>query len=1430
MEDKAKIPYVFEVSWEVCNKVGGIYEVVSSKALSAVETYDERYFLLGPDLHHNAHFIETEENCWVPIRNALKAREISCRFGRWDIPGKPKVILVDFAERHQGNALLHKLWEQYGVDSLSGGWDYIEPVLFSYTCGEVISTVYTTMALPQKAKAVAHFHEWMCGAGLLAVKKLTPAVATVFTTHATMLGRAMAGSNMDIYAKLKAISPVREAAAYNITAKCSMETVSAREADVFTTVSGITRDEAAVVLGRTADIVTTNGLDMRVIHDFSKDRAAAHANRAKLLAPLQKLLRRDIEKHTRLFVISGRYEFRNKGIDIFLEALARVQQALQNTEKKVLALCLVMGGHTGPDAAAISGEKGIVPDPANADRGFITSHQVYNKANDPILNACARLGLHNRASSNVHIVFVPAMLDGFDGFLNMQYFEVLSACHLGVFPSWYEPWGYTPHESAAYGVPTVTSDLSGYGIWAREQEERQGDKKGVTVLPRMNKTREESVDALYNTLLYYATCSDQELDTQRLAVRALSDHTSWNDFFCQYKTAYAKALCRAQERTQALNDARKQESLNKVIAARSSAMPYLRTVTVVATLPVALCRLRDIAENVWWCWQPEAVTLFRELDTLLWETTGHNPIRMIEEVAPAKLASLAANHSYLLRYAQMVRAFDAYMQAPPSPIALEAQAQGIDAQHPIAYFSTEFGLHESIPLYSGGLGVLSGDHLKSSSDVGLPLIGIGLLYHNGYFRQSIDAKGTQIPLYPENKFSELPLKLVRDMQDEALEVQLDLPDRQVYARVWRCQVGRITLYLLDADIAKNTEDDRRITSRLYEADRDIRLRQEMLLGMGGVILTRKLGLAPAVFHMNEGHSAFLVLERIHHYLHDGLSLAEATELVRGSCVFTTHTPVDAGNERFSVDHIARYFSTFAQHLGLSWQAFLQLGQKEDGDPHVFDMTVLALKHSGSANAVSWLHGYVSRSMWATIWKGLPVPEVPIRSVTNGVHTASYVGASFSTLLRHTVGEQWLDCPPDDPQWQRVAEIPDSMYWEAKRFQKVALLNFLREKMQKFAPLEALGREEKRTMLHTLSPEALVIGFARRFAPYKRGSMLFSDPERLARLLGRADRPVVLVFSGKAHPADRQGIDLIRDVIKNSLDPRFLGKVFFIEDYSLAASKMLAQGCDVWLNTPRRPYEASGTSGMKVPVNGGINLSISDGWWVEGFKGNNGWTIGPVVSSGVLKEEQDDYADAESLYNLLEEQVIPLYFERGEDGLPHQWIDISKQSLMSLTAQYSAHRMVQQYFHEIYVPAALRGAELERDHMALARRLAAWRLRMDEAFAALSIAEIRIEGMQGDTLQCGQPVKVFVRVNNGSLQAQELLVQLVIGPADGKSFLAQPECVALHVVKESQPVEGSLLFEGQYIASGNGQYAYGVRLMPWTEGLDNPLLSNHLLWG
>ncbi len=1425
-----KTAFLFEVSWEVCNKVGGIFEVVASKAMQAAEAFNDNYYLLGPDLKHNEGFTETDELCWEPLRLQLKDRELACRFGRWDIPGRPKVILVDFAGRYNSNQLLYRLWERYGLDSLSGGWDYVEPVLFSHACGEVIEAAYSSLVLPAQGFAVAQFHEWMCGAGLLELKHTLPEIGTVFTTHATMLGRAMAGAGVDIYSRMGSISPVQEAAAYNITAKCSMETISAREADVFTTVSKITADEATLFLGRTPDVITVNGLDMRNIHDYSTDREAADASRERLLEPVSRFLRHEVGPHTRIMAISGRYEFHNKGVDVFLDALAGAQQDLQESQTDILALFLVMGGHSGVNEAAISGNPHIVADPQFPGAGFLATHHVYDAPNDPILSACRRLGLHNREDNHVQVVFVPALLNGNDGFFNMPYFEILSGCDLGVFPSWYEPWGYTPHESAAYGVPTITTDLSGFGLWARDLEDKEGIHQGVTVLPRRMAGHDETVAALRKMILAYATCSGEELNAHRLAVRRLCEKASWADFFAYYQQAYRLASEKAGQRGLMLAGARKRESLNQVLSAKSSTTPYLRMLTSVAELPDTLSRLRELAYNLWWSWRPEAVGLFRDLNPKAWEEFEHNPVRMIEEADPANLANLAASETYLARYRQVMADFDAYMAAPaPSLGATDKGQPLIGPQRPVAYFSTEYGLHESLPLYSGGLGVLSGDHLKSASDENIPLVAIGLLYRNGYFRQRIDKSGRQTPLYPENDFSTLPLEVVKGERDTPLEVSLELPGRILYIQVWRCQVGRVPLYLMDTNLPKNTEDDRRITARLYEADRDVRLRQEILLGMGGVRLLRKLRLDPAVFHMNEGHSAFLVLERMRQHMRDdSLSLQEAATLIAGSTVFTTHTPVDAGNERFTVELMERYFQSYAQSVGMDWQTFLRLGRQEGGDPRVFDMTVLALRLSARANAVSMLHGYVARSMWRNIWKGIAVPEVPIDHVTNGVHTASYVGPAFRTLLNHYLGEGWLRLPPDAPDWNKVDDIPDNLFWEARRLQKASLLQFLREYTQKSTIFTSLDRAQRKVWLDNLSSDALVIGFARRFAPYKRATMLFADPDRLARILNQPGRPVVLLFSGKSHPADIKGIDLIQEVINAARDPRFLGRVFFIEDYSLNISRQLVGGCDVWLNTPRRPYEASGTSGQKVPVNGGINLSISDGWWVEGANGKNGWIIGTQFKQGELNLDQNDYADAESLYALLEEQVLPLYFEHGADFLPHGWIAMAKNSLRTLTAQYSSSRMVREYADSIYLAAAANGAALDENRQALARGLGLWHSQISTRFNALTLEEIQIEGIEGDTLVCGRPLVVRVRMRSGDLKPEELLAQFVIGPTDGTDFSERPDVVELTAVDSPQP--GTLIYAGTYATKKNGRYAYGVRVMPTTPGLKNPLRSNMVLWG
>lgn len=1418
--------HLFEVSWEVCNKVGGIYEVVASKAQQAMRAFDGEYILIGPDTKHNTEFTETDEPYWDALRYPLKDKDLRCRFGRWKIPGRPRVILVDFNGRHDSNQILRQLWERFGVDSLSGGWDYIEPVLFSYTCGEVIATIHQVLANRNKSHGIAHFHEWMCGAGILALKQLAPSMGTVFTTHATVLGRAMAGNGVDIYARMSEISPSQEAFRYNVTAKCSMETVSAREADVFTTVSGITAEEARLFLGRTPDVITDNGLDLSVIHDYSADRESALKNRARLLEPVSRLLRRDITPDTRILVISGRYEYHNKGVDLFLDALARARASMKNTSSKVLALMLMMGGHTGVDANAVSGDPSIVADPSLPGAGFLTSHQVYDAPHDPILTTCRRLGLNNAADDNVQVVFVPALLDGHDGFFNMPYFDVLSGCDLGVFPSWYEPWGYTPHESAAYSVPTVTTDLSGFGLWIRQLENEIGPQPGIGVIARRNNDYAKTVEALADVIVHYATCPDEELDQRRRTVRAAAAHADWNEFFRLYMNAYDMANEKAHFRRHASNHSQT-ANFSKELAMRPSTIPFLRTLNAVSELPEKLSRLHDIARNVWWCWQPEALELFKSMSPELWEKSDHNPIIMVENTPPERLRALASDMTFVNRLNKLAEAFDAYMAQPVIADTMEDGTTAVSPERPVAYFSTEYGLHESLQLYSGGLGVLSGDHLKSSSDERLPLVGVGLFYLNGYFQQTVDKNGHQNPQYPENHPANLPLEAILDDKGEPLMISLPLGTRTLHARIWKLQVGLIPLYLMDTNVPQNSDDDRRVTARLYEADRDVRMRQEILLGIGGVRMLAALGITPSVWHMNEGHSAFLIVERLRQHMKgDDLSLEEAKTLVRCSCVFTTHTPVDAGNERFSVDLMSRYFQPYAEMLGMEWTDFLNLGRQDGGDPNNFDMTVFALRMSSQANGVSAMHGMVSRRMWRNIWKGFTEAELPIGHVTNGVHTASYVGPAFRMLLNRYLGQNWLDMHPEDPAWNRVQSIPDDEFWAARRAQKHTLINALRERLPLCAAYADITGEERTRWLSGLTQNALIIGFARRFAPYKRATMLFADPDRLARLLNDPARPTVLVMAGKAHPADSKGIELIEEVVRWSRDPRFFGRIFFLENYNLEVSRLLSRGCDVWLNTPRRPHEASGTSGEKVPVNGGINLSISDGWWVEGDNGKNGWTIGPKATYATLSAEQNDYADAESLYQILENDVLPLFFHRDSDSLPHGWITVAKNSLQSLTAMYGCRRMVRDYMEQIYIPAARRGVAMDADRQAKARAVTAWKQNIPGRFNTVVIQSVELSGLDGDTVYCGKPFAVKLTLTPGDMKREELLAQFVLGVTDGMNFIDEPQIVNLALTGEE---DGKLVYEASCEARENGLHAYGVRVVPFIDPLDNVLSSGLVHW-
>jgi starch phosphorylase len=688
-------------------------------------------------------------------------------------------------------------------------------------------------------------------------------------------------------------------------------------------------------------------------------------------------------------------------------------------------------------------------------------------------------------------------------------------------------------------------------------------------------------------------------------------------------------------------------------------------------LPEGMDRLRDLAYDLWWSWSPLATRLFTWIDPDHWRRY-HNPVELLINVEPHHWIRLLSDPEFRRAYDAVIQALDAYRSRPRW-----YDQQGAPLPGPVAYFSMEFGLHESLGVYSGGLGVLAGDHCKAASDLGVPLVGVGLLYRSGYFRQSVDADGFQQHVYPDNDFARLPVLPVQAPGGGVLTVPVDLPGRVVQAAVWKAQVGLVPVLMLDTDIPLNDPADRPIASILYVRGREMRLTQEMVLGVGGVRALRALSLSPAVWHMNEGHVAFLGLERARERVQSGEGLEDALKAVARNAVFTTHTPVPAGNETYDRELVRRYLGPWAQDVGTDPEAALALGT-ENGQ---FNLTVLAIRLSSSVNGVSKLHGQVSSAMWRHLWPGSP--ESPVSSITNGVHTETWVGPELRALYAQHIDRAWEEHLLEPEVWDRVGAVPDSELWAAHRSQKERLVRFVRERVRMQSARHGLAPDDLRGVERLLDPRALTIGFARRFATYKRAVLVLSDLERLRSILSDPARPVQFVFAGKAHPADRAGQDVIRRLFLLT-QGEFRGKVVFLEDYDMEVARMMVQGCDVWLNTPRRPQEASGTSGMKCPISGGINLSILDGWWVEGYRGENGWAFG---EGGSTDPEVQDREDAAALYRLLEEEVVPLFFAKDTDGLRHGWITRMKSSIASVVPNFSAHRMVRDYVQQAYVPAA-----------------------------------------------------------------------------------------------------------------------------------------------
>ena len=827
-------------------------------------------------------------------------------------------------------------------------------------------------------------------------------------------------------------------------------------------------------------------------------------------------------------------------------------------------------------------------------------------------------------------------------------------------------------------------------------------------------------------------------------------------------------------------------------------------------LPKRIEKLSEIGYNLWWSWNTEFLKLFKEIDIDLWESVNKNPIKFLKLVTQEKLEKAAQSPEFLKKYDKVVENFEDYMKSKNNWFEKKYPDNKNDV---IAYFSAEYGLDQTLAIYSGGLGILSGDHLKSASDLGVPLVAIGLLYKKGYFNQKINGNGIQETEYNDIDIENLPIESVKDSEGKDVLVALHFPKKKLYLKAWKVNVGRVELYLLDSDIEANIPEYREITKTLYGGDREMRIQQEIILGQGGVAMLKALGYNPTIYHMNEGHSSFLILELIYNLMKEKqVSFQIARDIVASKTVFTTHTPVPAGNDIFTLSLVEKYFKDYWDKLGITKQEFFQMGMKPDVqiDATGFNMGILALKVAGKKNGVSKLHGAVSRELFGEVWPNIAANESPITYVTNGIHTCSWLSPHLKELYNKYLIPYWQDRIYDDEVWKKISDVPNEELWKAHQERKVKMLAIVKENTINRLRRCGYNYDEIMKIVDCLDPNALTIGFARRFATYKRATLIFKDLERITQILNNKNQKVQIIFAGKAHPADKGGQDLIKYIHEISMKPQFKGKVFLLENYNIAMSKYLISGVDVWLNTPRRPMEASGTSGQKASVNGVINFSILDGWWAEGYNAKNGWKIGESLEYSDY--ESQDRADSQSIYDTLENKIIPMYYEKDEDGISSRWMQTMKESIISTGGKYSTSRMLTDYVDKLYIPLC----NLYNNYYAELGKvgeLNEWKKSLKNAWDNIEITQEN--NLDNITLDAGNNIEVRCKVKLPNINKDNIEAQVYYGKISENGTVDDISIIPMEL-EEADEESKIYTYKAKVNLINGGNYGYTFRVMPKHE--------------
>lgn len=1398
-EKVIKPDYLFEVSWEVCNKVGGIHTVIATKSLFLGKELKKNHILIGPDVwmetEQNPEFVE-DQLLFRSWRLSAAEEGLRVRVGRWNVPGNPIAILVDFAQFiPKKDQILTDLWKNYQVDSLNGNWDYIESALFGVAAGKVIAS-FTKYNMPANQKVVAQFHEWMTGSGILYLKAKNLPIATVFTTHATVMGRCIAGNGLPLYDNMAQYDADKCAREFGVVSRHSLEKSAAKNCDILTTVSEITARECAQFLGREVDVITPNGFEKSLAPKEAELPAAQAAAREKLLSVASAMSGVKYDDDTLLVGISGRYEYKNKGIDVFIDALNRINSS-SYAGKKIVAFIMVPGGINGPDKELHNKLSG-----AESTYTTLTTHYLMEPEYDTIINRVKSLSIKNAPNDRVHLLFAPTYLNGDDGIFNMKYYDLLVGLDLTLFPSYYEPWGYTPLESLIFSVPTLTTSLAGFGMWIDTHYD-ENYSKGIAIVSRRDSNYDSVVGGVVDRILEIARLDGEQKAEYRANAKEVSNIALWDNNLVYYKQAYTQAISKlisVRGEYHTIVDDRQSSFVKYKVNT-----PNWSRVMISRKVPARLKHLDTISKNLWWCWNQSAIDLFKGIDPELWVECKQNPIALLDSLTLKQYKDLEKDQKFLSQLDLVYAEFTAYMD----------QKRHRKGSH-VGYFCMEYGLDTSLKIYSGGLGILAGDYLKESSDMMVKMTAVGLLYKYGYFTQKLSAQGDQVSTYEPQDFTKIPATPVLDKDGNWVTISVAFPGRNIYARLWRVDVGRTELYLLDTDYEANLPEDRQVTHHLYGGDWENRLKQELLLGIGGIRALRALDLNPDVYHCNEGHAAFIGLERLREYIStDNLSFGEALEVVRGSSLFTTHTPVPAGHDAFNEDLLRTYISHYPARLKIDWQALMALGKIDaNNQSEKFSMSILAANLSQEVNGVSWLHGKVSQKILANMWPGYLPDELHVSYVTNGVHYPTWTAPEWKEIHSQVFGEEFKTHHYDKSCFNGIYNVKSDTIWSTRNKLRKRLIDAVKDCMSDTTATNHYSPRQIVKIKKTLRDDVLTIGFARRFATYKRAHLLFRNLERLNEIVNNPERPIQFLFAGKAHPADKAGQDLIRQIVEVSKMPQFIGKIVFVPNYDITIAKLLVQGVDIWLNNPTRPLEASGTSGEKAVMNGVMHFSVLDGWWVEGYKPGAGWAL-PMERTYTDQNYQDEL-DAATIYSMFENEIAPTFYNKdSKSGMPEEWIDIIRNTVAKVACDFTTNRMLSDYVNKYYDSLYKRFKQLTENDYNLAREISFWKRRVRRVWPHLKVMEYEKPDTSTTTMVLGKEYISTLKLFIGELSPEDIGAEILYATQNESGEYSIDKVIEY---KCSECEDGVATYKCKIVPESTGLYSTTVRIFAKNKAL------------